>query len=106
MNPNNQSIENLKDENVLMCLLIEAHKTSRNILSLEAQIKHYKAKYPKKLRFFLSESEDNMQEYIRNLETEVKEEKGFLNYVIRNYCTDSSESSETKKISKNRIGWN
>lgn len=103
---NNQDSKNLQDKRVLLGLLLEAHKAGRNVERLEGQIKYWKMKYPLKTGFRIDEFDGNMKEYIKSLENEVKEEKEFLDYVVRNYCTDQGKCSPASELSENPSRWN
>lgn len=101
-----QTIRNSQDKKAKMGLLLEARKSLRTIDTLQWQIKYYKMVYPNKLGFSISEFERNMKEYIEDLEREVKEEKEFSDYVVREYCTNQDAGREAEGLSKDNISWN
>ena len=107
-NQNSQDIKSLclNERQSLLYLLLEAQKAGRNIEILEYRIKYWKMIYPHKTSFRMSEFDQNMQEYIKSLENELKEDKEFLSHVAREYCADQDECSEVERISKNTIKWN
>ena len=100
-----RSSDELECMGLRLKLLVQAHKADRNIIFLEKETEYFKSKYPIKNSFNVSEFEAKIQEYIHNLESELQEEKDFIQYVIKEYCTVQNESPDIGGLPKKTSRW-
>ena len=98
-------MQNLKDKEIKLKLLLRAHEAYRRAEKLHKQVKYFLMVYVPVSGFYVTDFNVNMAKYILSLSEEAEEEMEFLNYVFEHYASDQNKDGQTGEISSVDSSW-